>query len=178
MKRKEYKVFLDNEDIILEIKENELYSIYAIENNGEYQIITSQSINPYIPSPGIKEDPYYIDSMEGPAINTIMVLTSIFNYDELIGRLKYLETVITPEKYNYNNFSMEMAYILEDYLDLLKQLNIETNNYYIDQLNYSKKVVNECFYEKRSDLTNNDFENINKFLNNSISFVKKLLSIN
>lgn len=175
MKKLNYAVYFDQGHAVLEIQRKEnLYSIYFVDEEGNGEFIQNQDA-PYAPSNKLPADPYYIDRASGPALRTIDVLTTVMNYDEIIGKLKFLDSIVEEGKYKYTDFSMELSYIMIDLVDAIKQAALLTEEEsYVKKADGAYAFFETHFFSRTSELSSEDFKEIKTFLNQQIKFLESL----
>lgn len=172
MKRFQHKVYFENDLVILEVMYSHGSTYYQIKD-GE-----SKEIDPLLTlDPEAEDDPYYIDRLDGEDCRVIDILTMNFDYDEIIGKIKFLSAYIVPDQYRRENFSMDIAYSLIDCVDSLKQLGILLEEEsYIKKAEEMYEFFDKHFFKRTEELIPADFSEIQDFLSNQIFFLNSIKS--
>jgi hypothetical protein len=167
MKVIDHLVYLEPDRIVLEVIRKNQITVYSI--NDSFHSVLSTGSSHYSSKHKLEADPYYIDRISSSSLEIINLLTVEFDLDEIIGKMRYFKSTITPGVYKRVNFSMELSNLFEDYKDSLKQLSIQ-----LDEEDMSK-VVEEVsaffdlhFYDRTEELSNNDFEEIQAFFKSKL----------
>lgn len=170
-----HRVFLDTDhdgSCLLEVKRQNFF-LYEINSQGEERLL-GENLTPYAPAIDEREEDYYLDYLDGKALRKIDLLTTVFNYGEVIEGLQSL--IYTIEKdYSFRDFSMEHAYLIEDFKDVLSQLASFTDDgEYFAHASEMEKFFNTYFYDRSFELSPEDKELVITKLKQEISFLNSL----
>lgn len=169
----EYEVYLKDNECFLKIKlSNNKEIFYSIKDDGEAVFLETPPKN--------LNDPnfHFEDHCSVENINKIFILASRPNFDNIVFSFNELLKKMKSDQYNYKftDFSMDMAYKIEDYKDALQQIYDFSKDE--DDLNKLKEVTkesDELFYNKTSELPL-DRDNISNFLIKNVKYIESLKS--
>lgn len=173
MEAYEYNVYtLDDNKCYLEIIKNEKSLWFLINKQGESEFIEISQDSIKDKSPNYN----FQDYLPLAVINKIFVLINKPNVSPIIYYFQELYKKVNSDQYQYNftDFSMEMAYKIEDYKDVLSQnYELSKDQEDLNKLNEVVAEADELFYNK-SEALPNDRENIKKFLLKNIKYLELL----
>ena len=169
-----HNVYLYDNHCILEVRRNGLYYIYEIENGNATLLIEESSV-PYTPEVGKKAEDYYLDYLSCDNVQKINILTSNFDYSDLINSLIIIVKTIESNYYDYCDFNMQMAYVFEDVKDTLGQLaEFSQDSQYSVLYKEYESFFDIYFYNRKSALIDNEIITIKQKFNKLIKFLKTL----
>lgn len=168
-----YKVFLDKDgSCLLEVKRQKYY-LYEISPSGDENLLTTMDTG-YSPARDEREEDYYLDYLNACALRKIDLLTTVFNYEEIILGINSLIQVI-ERKYSFRDFSMDQAYLIEDFKEVLNQLAIFTDDKeYYTRFQEMEKFFNTYFYDRASELNDEDKQVVITKLRHEAAFLLSL----
>ena len=172
-----YVVYFDQGHAVLEVQRKEgLYSIYFVDEEGGSEFVGNLDV-PYAPVNKLPADEYFIDRVQGPTLRTIDILTKKTNYDDLIGRVRFLDSVVEPGKYSFLDFNMDLSYIMIDLVDAIKQ-----NALLLEDQSYEKQAedtyafFDRHFFGRDRELSPDDFKEVKNFLSTQIKLLESFKS--
>lgn len=169
--RLSYRIFLEEDDSVLLEVRGKGYSLYEV--NG-YEI-NKLSNKPYS---GKEEDRSsdYLDFVSGETIESIELLTTVYDPKSLIDDLQNMQAVVCSNTYSYVQFDMDMAETLCDGVDILKSLEVQNPNEYQEAIQKFDKFSNDFFFQRESNFSEEEKEFVRSTFNQWILVIRELKS--
>lgn len=161
-KKSKYEVYIDNDICTLKVFRNNKILFYEINEAGEAKLMGT-NLN-YL----LEEEPQwnYIDYLSLAAIEKIEILSQNYDIEKIKNDFVLLLESIKKKAYSYKDFSMDHAYFFSDFLEALQQLyEFTEESSYLDKKSKYKTFFNQHFYDRQSELTENDVEEVSRNLN-------------